>query len=425
MIGRSAVGLLVALWVGAAAAELPRDAPARHLGVTVCSTALCHNAVAPWRQGGARLDEYRIWRRDDAHARAYEVLRGEAGQRIGRRFGVATPEQAPVCLDCHADRAANTGPQHTVRDGVACEVCHGGAERWLDSHAHGASHQDNLARGMYPTDDPVRRAELCVSCHVGTTRTPLTHRLLAAGHPRLVFELDTFTVRQPPHAVEDDDYRARKPVPSSAELWAVGQGVVAQARAALLASPATWSGGVWPELSVFDCGTCHRDATAGAGDARHAPGTRPGLPRLDASLLGWLEILAHRDPSHAAALGRAWAALDAAVAGSTPERVRRAATVLEQVTASTTRWLPIRLDRDDVEVLLRRIADCDHVRPAPSYLEAEQLAMAAQALVATRTPSQHIADDPRLAPLFDRTRRFWGFGPAAFVKGLQGLCAGR
>ena len=94
----------------------------------------------------------------------------------------------------------------------------------------------------------------------------------------------------------------------------------------------------------------------------------------------------------------------------------------EQVEASTEQVLPAHWNAADVEELLRRIAGCHSDRVPVSYLEAEQLAMAAQALVATRTPAQHIADDPRLAPLFERTRRFWGFESGPFVAALRGLC---
>ena len=399
------------------ASELPSAAPDRHLGVAACSSALCHNAVAPWRQSGARLDEYRVWRRDDPHARAFEVLRSEAGQRIGQRFGAATPEQAAVCLNCHADRASARGPRFTVNDGVTCEACHGGAERWLESHARGASHQDNLAHGMYPTDDPVRRAELCVSCHVGTTRQQVTHRLLAAGHPRLEFELDTFTARQPPHAELDDDYRARKPVPSSAELWATGQGIVARARLALIASPATWAGGAWPELSAFDCGTCHRATATDERAPPRARGPRPGLPRLATGLGPWLDVLAGRDPDAAQALSRTLAGLDVAVAAGAVDRMQRAGALSAQVAATTSRWLPLRLDAGDIDALLSRVADCEQVRPPSSYIEATQWTMAAQALLAR--------SDPGLAPLFDRTHRFWEFDAAAFDRALRALCSSR
>ena len=403
------LGLL--LYAMAPAAELPSDAPDRHLGVATCRSALCHNAVAPWRQSGARLDEYRVWRRDDAHARAYDALQSEAGRRIAQRAGVEVPEHAAACLDCHADRAAVRGPRFAVRDGVTCEACHGGAERWLDSHARGASHQENLARGMYPTDDPVRRAELCVSCHVGSGRQQVTHRLIAAGHPRLDFELDTFTAREPPHAVLDDDYRARKAVPSSAELWATGQGIVARARLALIASPSTWPGGSWPELSAFDCGTCHR-AAVNNGGARPRP--RPGLPRLATGLEPWLAVLARRDPSTAQGLRRALVGLDGAGAS---DRAQQAGALAAQVAVTTTRWLPLHLDASDIDALLSRVADCDRVRAPSSYYEATQWTMAAQALLARNTAA--------LTPLFDRTQRFWEFDAVGFDQALRALCPAR
>jgi hypothetical protein len=80
-----------------------------------------------------------------------------------------------------------------MSDGVACETCHGPAQRWIRTHVEpDATHAKNIANGMYPTADDVQRARLCQSCHLGTAEKFVDHRMIAAGHPRLAFELDTF-----------------------------------------------------------------------------------------------------------------------------------------------------------------------------------------------------------------------------------------
>ena len=49
------------------------------------------------------------------------------------------------------------------------------------------------------------RAGLCLSCHFGNQEKFVTHRMMGAGHPRMSFELDTFTQLQPAHFVVDED----------------------------------------------------------------------------------------------------------------------------------------------------------------------------------------------------------------------------
>jgi hypothetical protein len=60
---------------------------------------------------------------------------------------------------------------------------------------------------MYPTEQPEVRAKLCLSCHFGTEDKFATHRIMGAGHPRISFELDTFTEIQPAHFRVDEDYK--------------------------------------------------------------------------------------------------------------------------------------------------------------------------------------------------------------------------
>jgi hypothetical protein len=76
--------------------------------------------------------------------------------------------------------------------------------------APGATHAGNVKRGLYPTDEPVAQARLCLSCHFGNKDKFVTHRMMGAGHPRMSFELDTFSQTQPPHFVADADWERRK-----------------------------------------------------------------------------------------------------------------------------------------------------------------------------------------------------------------------
>jgi len=66
--------------------------------------------------------------------------------------------------------------------------------------------------GMQNLRDPVTRAAVCSSCHVGSPSEGkvVTHAMYAAGHPPLTgFELNGLSERMPPH------WRKARDVPSS------------------------------------------------------------------------------------------------------------------------------------------------------------------------------------------------------------------
>jgi hypothetical protein len=196
---------------------LPQHGAAVHLGVASCASATCHGAATPAPGGVVGHDEYTTWQTRDKHANAYNLLLTDQSRRIASRLGLKDAHTAKICVDCHADNvpAERRGPQFQLTDGVGCEACHGGAQKWIQLHTlndNQTSHDRNVAAGLYPTDDPMARAELCLSCHFGDQTKFVTHRIMGAGHPRLSFELDTFTAIEPAHFVVDDDYHERKTV---------------------------------------------------------------------------------------------------------------------------------------------------------------------------------------------------------------------
>ena len=110
--------------------------------------------------------------------------------------------------------ASNRGPRFHTTDGVGCESCHGPAAGWLASHYEVAgSHAANVANGMVALDQPQTRARVCLDCHYGSADEGqfVTHAMMAAGHPRISFELDLFSSFQQHHDV-DADYMQRKGV---------------------------------------------------------------------------------------------------------------------------------------------------------------------------------------------------------------------
>ncbi len=276
--------LLVLLATVASVARAAPVDPAIHQGVASCGGTTCHGRQ---EATGVRVRQNELMTWQDsvgltgAHARAWAVLSQPRARGIATRLGIGNPAQSGECIGCHGDpvAAGKRGTLWRQADGVGCEVCHGGAGGWLASHTDVvATHAQSVARGMIAVDRPRLRANLCLDCHFGSDKPGqfVTHRIMAAGHPRVVFELDLFTAQQSHHD-EDADYAQRKNIAGGVKIWAVGQALAVQ-RALALAP--TRSGGSFPEFYFYDCRSCHRtfsDDPAAALTARSNPG-RPVLP---------------------------------------------------------------------------------------------------------------------------------------------------
>jgi hypothetical protein len=267
-IGGKIIGTAMrALFVGAAAALALVSGPAlpnsRFEGVASCAGSTCHGRI---EGDGAvvRQDELRRWQdpssKAGAHSRALSVIAGARGRQIAATLGLGDPTAAPSCIGCHATPGAATrGVRFQQSDGVSCESCHGAAGGWIASHyAVGGTHAANVARGMTALDRPVARAAVCLDCHLGSGKPGqfVSHRMMAAGHPRIAFELDLFSALQQHHD-EDADYGARKARSDSVRLWAVGQAMAVN-RALTLYATSRGADGTFPELTFFDCHSCHR-----------------------------------------------------------------------------------------------------------------------------------------------------------------------
>ena len=219
---------------------LPQQAPARSLGVATCASSLCHGSVQPWQESRVLQNEYLTWSRSDRHARAYETLLGERSAAIARKLGLAEPpQQAGVCLACHAHNVppARRASGFVLADGVGCEACHGPAERWMKPHVEPGASRGKLAPlGLYPVWEPVRRTRLCLGCHFGNAQKLVTHRMMAAGHPRLSFEIDTFMQIQPPHYATPRG-GGGDAIAQGVRAWSLGQALAATELLELLAHP--------------------------------------------------------------------------------------------------------------------------------------------------------------------------------------------
>lgn len=313
---------LLAWCAGPAAAQvLPDQSRDRTLGVVSCASSLCHGSIASWNGSPVNQNEYVVWSRLDKHARAYTLLLNEKSRRIAANLALPQPaHQSRVCLDCHAHMPLQAAAAHKTSDGIGCEGCHGPAERWIAPHTEpGATHRANLANGLYPTDQPLARAKLCLSCHFGTADKYVTHRIMAAGHPRMSFEMETFTHLQPAHFKTDADYIARKGQVDGVRIWAIGQAVAVATQIDILLDPRRGRDGVFPELTLFDCHACHHPMA----DTRWKPvsgfgrSISPGLVRLnDSSMLMLRLVLRQIDAPLGEQFVQAVVQLNHAMAGS-------------------------------------------------------------------------------------------------------------
>lgn len=367
----------------AAPPVLPHYARERSLGVASCASSLCHGSIETWKDARVQQNEYVIWSRSDRHARAYRTLLSERSVDIARRLGLKEPaHQAAVCLDCHAH---NVAPERRVAgfmlsDGVTCESCHGPGERWLKSHVEpGAKSQANIARGMYPTEDNLARAKLCLSCHLGNPQKLVTHRIMAAGHPRLSFEIDTFTNILPAHYDRGHDAAPGASQWHGVRAWAIGQAVAAEELLNLLADPKRGRDGLFPELVLFDCHACHHPMS----DKRYA-GTRlgvaPGAVRLnDSSLLMVRQIARRVDPAAAEILRRDMARLYTSLAGA-DDGVARARAVQRLIQDLLPKVDAHRFSADDLRGVLLGLIDDGLAGQYSDYQGAEQAVMALQSV---------------------------------------------
>jgi hypothetical protein len=275
------------------AADLP--APARYFefrGSASCASVACHNAAGP---AGRRGSEYAAWINRDPHANAFSILYGKPSRQIVKRLyrlpdSVAPrPDTDALCLKCHGIDV--DAPERNARFPSAefgCESCHGPAEKWLSQHYlvgwREKSTRQKAEFGMRSTKDLLVRADLCATCHVGGPDREVNHDLIAAGHPRLQFEMSSFLAILPKHWNEREEKRRYPDL--EVRTWGIGQAASARAALELLAARAEKSEAKvqspkskvqspsddfglgtldlghpqpWPEFAEYDCFACHHE----------------------------------------------------------------------------------------------------------------------------------------------------------------------
>lgn len=275
------------------------NGPSKYTGPGSCSSPSCHGSVQERSETSVLQNEYSTWVVRDKHAHAFVNLTNPVGTRIAKIMGLGQPDTAARCLDCHSlnvpdDQRART---FDLTDGVGCENCHGPASAWLGPHTtRGWNYEKSLELGMYNTRDLVKRTERCLTCHLGTGDKSVDHELIAAGHPDLYFELDSFLSVMPPHWKDVD----KDPLLGVRAL-AVGQAV--QLREQLKRVARESQSGIWPEYAELDCFACHHNLVAAKDSWRQERGyasRRPGNPPFNLSRYVVLrEVVQQADPAAA------------------------------------------------------------------------------------------------------------------------------
>jgi hypothetical protein len=209
----AASGTILPFLIPAAAQSAKSAAePQKYIGPGSCAATSCHGSVKPVADSRILQTEYTTWILKDKHSRAYQALTGEVGERMARILKLgAKAENSPRCLVCHAlyTAAEQRGRAFEISEGVSCENCHGPASAWLGPHTtRDWPHEKSVAAGMVDTRNVVHRTEKCLECHLGAfpqaaAKRPaekfVDHEMIAAGHPDLYFELDSFSAVMPRH----------------------------------------------------------------------------------------------------------------------------------------------------------------------------------------------------------------------------------
>jgi hypothetical protein len=189
-----------------------RETGAKFVGAVSCRSSSCHGGA------GERRSQYITWSQKDFHAKAFAILLDARSARIADAAGIAKAQSSARCTVCHSPfqsvEQPRLAPTAHLDEGVSCESCHDAAEPWLRGHTRTDwTYAVRVTAGMRDLKSLYVRANTCVACHQN-----IDNDLLKAGHPALVFELDSQSVNEPKHWRDDDSW-------SGARAWLAGQAV--------------------------------------------------------------------------------------------------------------------------------------------------------------------------------------------------------
>jgi hypothetical protein len=387
----------MAVAIGAAAqsaeAQLAISKEFKYTGTGSCAASSCHGAKKPAAKPGDPDDTYTIWATKDKHNKAYTTLTKKESVAIAQKLKIAKATESDKCTGCHALHITKDQltpkAKYDVADGVSCDSCHGPAEKWLEGHDKGEKnwpHAKSVSMGMYDTKDVLKRAELCVSCHLS-----IEAEMVAAGHPTMIFELDSFSANQPPHWKDQKEW-------FNALAWSTGQAVALREASQQLASRAK---GNAPEALIKES----LDQTRG-----HAISLRPLLAQVAADAGKKLD-------AEIAAMGD----------GKDKAKVAAAATNVAKLGADLSKQLATTKFNKDIVWATLKAAVSDPERATSAGLRsAEQVAMSVDSLFrsvnAVAKPPEGKAIDAAIGKMFDELpSKPADFDPKKFSANLQAI----
>jgi hypothetical protein len=392
-----------------------QNEPIKYIGPGSCAATSCHGSVKPIAGSRIFQNEYSTWIIQDKHSRAYQALTGDVGERMARILKLgAKAEEAPKCLACHAlnPPPEQRGRVFEISEGVSCENCHGPASAWLGPHTTRSwPHEKSVALGMADTRDVIHRTEKCLECHLGTKNKFVDHEMIAAGHPDLYFELDSFSAVMPRHWKVPRESEPGKSVEDAAWVgareWSAGQAV--QLRAAM--ERLTWRAkserfdkkDVWPEYSELSCFACHHSLGPAKDSWRqeHAyAGRRPGDPAWNSSRYAVFRLLAKQiDSASAQELDRQLLSVSDEMSKLNPDRnavasAASAAAPLAQRFAERLATMPF--NQTLALHMLQKISDDAEIISLADERAAEQATMAIDSLYIAYSKDAKPANAPEV-----------------------------
>jgi hypothetical protein len=358
----------------------PKQMKKKYYGVSACSD--CHNKdkeVTATKALLYRGTEMHTWNEADKHKDATKNLlkKGGRGEAMAKILGFEKGVLDARCINCHGvyidattpiDKDSFGTPADRETSGVSCVVCHGPYTKWVNEHAQVIPSDDEgwrtyspaekQARGLNNLWDPLVRAELCCSCHVGNVKDGrlVTHEMYAAGHPPLPgFEIQTFSEAMPRHwePLARKLERASK-LPGRHDFYKkIGyfdpaQGDMEETRMLVISAVVAFRESVrllhdqadnavknagksphdgnWPEFAVYDCYACHHDLKADSWRQKRGYSGPPGRPQMRPWSTALVPLAIHQagDAGKLAAFNQKVKALESAlnkVPFGTPEDV--------------------------------------------------------------------------------------------------------
>jgi hypothetical protein len=289
-----------------AAAGQPNAQREEYLGASYCSACHTRPQRPAFTDDYVLLTEYEKWKSEDKHSRAFEILKEPRAVQMGKILNIADVTRDAQCLNCHAANVPvelRAKDSFKIEDGVSCDACHGPSSRWMVPHSQKQWRREPMEAkeklGMIDVRDPVKRARMCFSCHVGDAPEAkeagkvVTHAMYAAGHPPLPgIEVATFSHQMPRHwrYIKQKDEAIQKLLAEfqkvdlreleQSKLVIVSSPVALRQALGLLASHAEKEARSWPELSQFDCYACHHDLKAPSWRQQRGYMITPGRPQM-------------------------------------------------------------------------------------------------------------------------------------------------